>query len=419
MGMTMTEKILADHSGQRVVKAGDTVTCRVDRAVLHDMFFSVGGQADLYVMKKLFNPERCVVVMDHAVPAPTVYDAEAGVKIRKFVERHGIKHFFDVGNHGVIHQILAEKGLALPGQLITCGDSHTMASGAFNCASRGMGPVDMVYVFCMGETWFQVGPTILYNLTGKLSDMVTGKDIFLYIAGTYGEVTNKNVEFGGAGIENLPLSERQSITTMCAEINADFAVFPFDRQVEDYLKNRAVEPFSPVKSDPDAEYEDIRTIDLDKMEPYVALPHFIPGNCKPVNEVEGMNINQAIIGSCSNGRLQDLKTAARIVKGKKIAQGVRLIITPASQAVYREAIQDGCITTLLDAGAVITNPTCGACYGGHMGLIGTGERCLATTTRNFKGRMGSADSEVMLASPATVAASALTGKITDPRRIVL
>ena len=418
MGMTMIEKILANHSDSKVVKAGDTVTCKVDWAVLHDMFFSVGGQADRYVIKKLFDPDRCLVVMDHAVPAPTINDADAAVRMREFVARLGISRFFDVGNHGVIHQLLAEKGYALPGKLMVCGDSHSIASGALNCAARGLGPVDMVYIFCLGETWFQVGPTIYYDLSGSLPAGVNGKDLFLYIAGNHGDFTGKNVEFGGEGVENLSLSSRQSVATMCAEINADFALFPCDQRLEEYLQERAVEPFQAVAGDADAEYEMKRSIHLNDLVPYVSLPHFIPGNCRPVSEVSGMVINQGIIGSCSNGRLDDLQTAADILKGKKIADGVRLIITPASQQIYRDAMEAGYLTTLLDAGAVITNPTCGACYGGHMGLIGRGERCLATTTRNFKGRMGSAESEVLLASPATVAASVITGKITDPREMM-
>jgi 3-isopropylmalate/(R)-2-methylmalate dehydratase large subunit len=249
--------------------------------------------------------------------------------------------------------------------------------------------------------------------------MVSGKDLFLYIAGKYGDVGNKNVEFGGSGITGLSISDRQSIATMCAEINAEFVIFPCDDKLLEFLKDRAKGTFTPVAADADAEYEEVREINLGELVPYVSMPHSIPGNCKPVNELAGIPINQALLGSCSNGRLEDIAAAAGIVKGRHIAKGVRFIVTPASQKIYLEAMKAGYLEALVEAGAVVTNATCGACYGGHMGLIGAGERCLSTSTRNFKGRMGSADSEVMLAAPATVAASALTGKITDPREMIL
>lgn len=419
MGMTMAEKILAAHAGKESVKPGDILTCKVDWAANHDMFFTVGGQTDFEKVKKVSNPDRCIIFLDHAVPAPTTKDAEGGIKARRFAQKHGITNLFDVGNHGVIHQMLAERGFALPGKLIACGDSHTCASGAFNSAARGFGPADMLYTWCTGENWYQVCPTIYYDLKGSLPEMVDGKDLFLYIAGTYGDAINKNVEFGGEGVSSMTISQRQSVATMCAEINAEFAIFPCDEKLLEYIKDRAVEDFTPVAPDADAQYEEIRTIDLSKIVPYVAMPHFIPNNCKPVNEVEGMPVQQVLLGSCSNGRLEDIAIAAKILKGNKVASGVRMIVTPASQRVYLEALRAGYLETLIEAGAVVTNSTCGACYGGHMGLIGTGERCLSTTTRNFKGRLGAAESEVMLAAPATVAATALTGKITDPRKIVL
>lgn len=417
LGMTMAEKILAAHSDQKVVKAGDILTCNIDWAVNHDMFFTVGGQIEFERVQKISNPDRCVILLDHAVPAPTAKDADGAVKARNFAKKHGIKNFFDVGDHGVIHQMLAEHGFALPGKLIACGDSHTCAAGAFNCAARGFGPADMLQVWCTGQNWYQVSPTIRYHLTGSFPEMVGGKDLFLYIAGKYGDATNKNVEFSGSGIAGMSIADRQSVATMCAEINAEFAIFPCDDRLLAYIKDRAREDFTPVAADPDAEYEEVREINLSELVPYVSLPHSIPDNCRPIDELEGRPINQALLGSCSNGRIEDMAIAASIVKGKHVAAGVRFIVTPASQRVYLDALKAGYIETLVEAGAVVTNATCGACYGGHMGLIGTGERCLSTTTRNFKGRMGSADSEVMLAAPATVAASALTGRITDPRTV--
>ena len=415
MGMTMSEKILAAHAGVDSVKPGDTVTCKVDWSVCHDMFFNVDGQ-DLYKnVSHLDDPERCVVLLDHSVPAATSRDALGGVYAREFCKKHGISNFIDVGEHAVIHQAMAERGYAAPGRLLAGADSHTCAAGAFNCAARGFGPADVTYLFCTGETWYQVAPTILYRLHGKLPTNCTGKDIFLYIAGKYGDATGYSVEFSGDGVKELSISQRQSIATMCAEINAEFAIFTCDDKLREYLKMRGDSEVSSVEPDPDAEYADIRDINLYEMVPYVAKPHFIPKNCVPVSELEGLPINQVVLGSCSNGRIEDLRIAADIVRNKHIAKGVRFIVTPASQRIYLQAVKEGVVETLIEAGCVVTNATCGCCYGGHMGLIGPGERCLSTTTRNFKGRLGSSESEVLLCGPTTAAASALTGVITDPR----
>ena len=413
--MTMSEKILAAHAGIKTVKPGDIVTCAVDYAANHDMYFIVDGQVDFERVSKIAYPDRCIVLIDHAVPAPTSGDARGAVRAREFVRKHGIKNFYDVGEHAVIHELLAERGYAAPGRLIACGDSHTCAAGAFNCAARGFGPAEMTYVWCKGETWYQVSPTIRYELKGKLPEMVGGKDLFLFIAGVYGDATGFNVEFGGEGSRSLSIPQRQSVAAMCAEINSEFAVFPFDDVLEGWLRSRGDTEIFPVDADTDASYADVREIVLDELVPYVARPHFIPGNTAPVYEVEGVKVDQVLIGSCSNGRTEDLAVAAAILKGKRVARGTRLIVTPASQRVYLDSLRLGYIETLVEAGAVVTNASCGACYGGHMGLIGPGERCLSTTTRNFKGRMGSADGEVLLCSPATAAASAVAGVIADPR----
>jgi 3-isopropylmalate/(R)-2-methylmalate dehydratase large subunit len=417
MGMTMSEKIIAAHAGEKSVKPGDIVTCDIDLIGVHDMFFTVGGQGDFSKIKKLYDPDKTIILLDHGVPAPTPADAEGACKARAFVKKHGIKNFFDVGNHGVIHQKIAEEGFTAPGRMIACGDSHTCAAGAFNCAARGFGPADMIYILCVGQNWYQVAPTLKYELYGALPELVTAKDLFLYIAGRFGDATNRNVEFGGPGVASLSVPSRQSVTTMCAEINAEFAIFPYDDILEEYLRGRARGAYEPTEADADAAYDEIRRIDLSEIEPYISGPHYIPSNCKPVRASEGLPINQAILGSCSNGRIEDLALAASLIKGRKVSDGVRFIVTPASQAVYLEALKKGYLETLADAGAVITNATCGACYGGHLGLIGQGERCVSTTTRNFKGRMGSADSEILLAGPATVVASAVRGKISDPRSL--
>lgn len=416
MKMTMSHKILAMHAGISQVRPGDIVTCRPDWAGVHDMFFNVDGQ-DLYQkVDHLDYPDRCIVLLDHAVPAPTTRDAEGAVYAREFCAKHGIRNFIDVGDHAVIHQAMAERGYAAPGRLLVGADSHTCSSGAFNCASRGLGPADMTYVFCTGETWLTAAPTILYRLSGELPEGVTGKDVFLYIAGIYGDATGMNVEFAGPGVASLSIPQRQSISTMCAEINAEFAIFPCDDRLRTYLKERGDEDIHPVEPDEDAEYYDIRDINLSDLVPYVAKPDFIPGNCVPVTELEGIKVNQVVVGSCSNGRLEDFRIVADLLKGKHIAKGVRMIITPASQRIYLQMLRTGIAEILTEAGCVITNATCGCCYGGHMGLLGHGERCLSTTTRNFKGRMGAADSEIMLGSPATAAVSALTGVVTDCRK---
>ena len=418
MGMTMSEKILARHARLSSVKPGDTVTCKLDWAVCHDMFFNVDGQ-DIYKgVDHLDHPEKCVVLLDHAVPAPTSRDALGAVYARKFCKKHGIHHFIDVGDHAIIHQAMAERGYAAPGVLLAGADSHTCASGALNCAAKGFGPAEITYMFCTSETWFQVAPTILYELTGVLPMGCTGKDVFLYMAGVYGDVTGYTVEFGGDGVTNLTIPQRQSIATMCAEINAEFAIFPCDNRLRDYLTARGDRRIDAVEPDGDAVYADVRKIDLSALEPYVAKPHFIPNNCVPVGEVAGLEVNQIVVGSCSNGRIEDLQIVADMVRGRHVAPGVRFIVTPASQRIYLQAVKMGIVETLTEAGCVVTNATCGCCYGGHMGLIGPGERCLATTTRNFKGRLGSPESEVMLCGPTTAAASALTGVITDPRTML-
>jgi 3-isopropylmalate/(R)-2-methylmalate dehydratase large subunit len=416
MGMTIAEKIMASHSGKSSVKPGDIITCAVDYAGIHDMmFFLSGKQGDFSRIIKVFDPERIPVFIDHGAPSPTVSDAESAIKERLFVKKHGIKHFFDIGRHGVIHQKLAEAGFALPGKLIACSDSHTCAAGAFNCAARGFGPMDMMYILCTGQNWYRVAGTVKYELYGTLPDRVTAKDVFLYIAGVYGESTGFNVEFGGPGVANLSIASRQSITTMCAEINAEFAIFPSDDVLTAYLRGRAQDSYTPVIPDEDAVYAETRRIHLSEMTPYISGSHYVPHNCRPVRDVVGMPIHQALLGSCSNGRIEDIALAAGMIKGKKTADNVRFIVTPASQDIYVEAIKKGYFEILAEAGAVITNATCGACYGGHMGLLGAGERCISTTTRNFQGRMGSPESEVLLAGPATVVASAVSGKITDPR----
>jgi 3-isopropylmalate/(R)-2-methylmalate dehydratase large subunit len=365
---------------------------------------------------RIADPDKVAVIMDHAVPAPTIADAEGGPKARTFAKDFGIKRFYDVGRHGICHQVIAENGLARPGEVLACTDSHTCAAGAYNTAARGLGPAEVYSILCTGKTWFQVAPTIRYELVGAKPQTVSGKDIFLYIAATYGDATNHNLEFAGAGLCSVPMNDRRTIATQGAEISADFTTFGVDEICAAYLDAHTDRPYTPADADQDAVYADVREVDLSSLEPYVARPGTVSRNAVPVSQIENRRVDQCFIGSCANGQLEDLRIAADIVRGGQVAPGVRLLVTPASQQVYRDAMRLGYLQDLADAGAVITNSTCGACFGYHMGVVGAGEVCLTSSTRNFRGRMGSPDADIYMASPATVAASALTGHITDPRK---
>jgi 3-isopropylmalate/(R)-2-methylmalate dehydratase large subunit len=411
--MTMIEKILARAAGRDTVAVGDTVVVDVDMTVLIDLQFSAGWIEP----RKIADPDKVAVVMDHAVPAPTLQDATGGTIARRFVKQFGIEKFFDVGRHGICHQVIAENGLALPGQVLACTDSHTCAAGAYNCAARGLGIAEVLSVMCTGKTWFTIAPTIRYELKGQLPPHVSGKDVFLHIAGTYGDATNHNLEYGGPGLKSLPMSDRRTIATQGAELSADFSIFGMDETCRDFLQTVSSAPFRAVDADADARYSHTRAVDLNSLAPYVALPGTVSNNAVPVTELENRTLDQCFIGSCANGQLDDLRVAADILRGKQVADRVRLIVTPASQAVYREAMRLGYLQDIADAGGVVTNSTCGACFGYHMGVVGPGEVCLTSSTRNFRGRMGSPDAEIFMGSPATVAASALTGVITDPRRV--
>jgi 3-isopropylmalate/(R)-2-methylmalate dehydratase large subunit len=415
MGMTMIEKILARRSGQEQVKVGDVVVCDVDMTVLIDLQFATMWMTPT----RIADPEHLAVIMDHAVPAPSVKDADGGVKARAFTQEFGVTRFFDVGRHGICHEVIAENGLALPGQILTCTDSHTCAAGAYNTAARGLGPVEVYSVMCTGKTWFQLAPTIRYELTGEKPEVVSGKDIFLHVAGTYGDATNHNLEFGGPGLWSVPMNDRRTIATQGAEVSADFTTFPADELCREFLLARTDASFEPADADADAVYAAMREIDLSSLEPYVARPGKVSDNAVPVSQIEARTLNQCFIGSCANGQIEDLEIAVATLRGKQVAPGVRLIVTPASQAVYREAAHRGYLQVLADAGAIVTNSTCGACFGYHMGLLGAGEVCLTASTRNFTGRMGSADAEIYMASPATVAASAIAGRIVDPREVLV
>lgn len=411
MGMTMIEKILARKAGKDKVTPGEIVVCKVDRVVEAEHIAEVGWDPE-----RVWDSDRIAVVIDHQAPPATTIAAERCKVAREYAKKHGIR-LFELGRTAITHQLAAEQGYALPGTLLINPDSHTCSVGAYNCAARGVGRLETLYAVCKGETWFRLGSTIRFVIKGKLPAMVMPRDIIHFIAGKYGAVTNRNVEFVGPTVEEMSLAGRQSMATMCAEINAEFALFEADQKTIDYFKGRTSELFTPVKSDEDAIFEAVYEVDVSNLEPQVVLPGAVPKNVKPVTEVAGIEIHQAFLGSCANGRFEDLQIAAEILKGRKVHPRVRFIITPASQEVYKEALKAGLIETFIDAECLVTNPTCGACVGIHMGLLADGECCISSSTRSFKGRMGSPDSEVFLGSPAVVAASAVTGVITDPRRL--
>lgn len=412
MSKTMIEKILAKAAKVATCAPDDILTCDVDMTVLIDVQFAMSRLMDVVAVH---DPDKVAIVMDHAVPAPTVRDATHGTRARSFAREHGIERFYDIGRHGIVHQIIAEQGLATPGSVVACTDSHTCAAGAFNAAARGLGPAEVLQIICTGKTWHRVPPTIRYELVGRKPDHINGKDIFLAIAAQYGDATDHAIEFGGPGLASVPMADRRTIATQGAEVGADFTLFPADDVCVDYLHSVAPDlTVEPVGPDVDATYAAVRTIELDKIDSMVARPGTVINNAVPVAELESIAIHQAFIGSCANGQLADLEEAARILAGKQVAPGVRLIVTPASQRVYLEAVERGYVTTLMEAGAVVTNSTCGACFGYAMGVLAPGEVCVTASTRNFRGRMGSTEAEVYMASPATVAASAIAGRIVSP-----
>ena len=418
-GQTIAEKILAAHSiSDGDIKTGDIINARLDLVMSHI------GTAKVVLdfnkirpskNRKVFYPNKIVVLFDHYVPAPSARWAGVHDLIRKFVKKQSIKNFYDI-REGICHQVLPEKGHARPGMLIIGGDSHTTTYGAFNAASCGVGNTDLFYGYVKGELWFRVPHTIKFNITGKLPSNVMSKDIIVKIAGDYSAevATYKSIEFTGDTMENLSIASRMTMSNFALELGAKFAFGVPDEKVVNWVKERTSEPFKLVKPDPDAVYEKIYEIDVSNLEPQVACPHTVD-NVKPISKLENVKINQAFLGSCTNGRYEDLEIAAKILEGNKIHDDVRMIVTPASKEIWLKAAKSGVSESLINAGAIITNPCCGACFGAMGGLLGPSEKCISSSNRNFKGRMGSPASEVYLGSPATVAASAIKGEITDPR----
>jgi len=416
MGQTLAEQVLARASGREQVTPGEFVVAGIDLALTHDIFAAdVFGHLVDAGIEQVFDPERVVVVVDHLVPAPSEAAAAQHRRIRELVERFRIRSFYDAGN-GICHQLLPEQGHIRPGMLVVGTDSHTTTHGALAAAGTGIGSSEMAYVLATGKLWFRVPPTIRFELAGELAGMVAWKDVILSIAGRFGDdvAQYKAVEFGGPGAGRASVADRLAVCNMAVEIGAKFGFFAADETALAYLAERGLDGLEPFRPDADARYEAVHELDLSQLEPQVALPHTVD-HVEPVGAVEGLRIDQAFIGSCTNGRLEDLEAAATVLRGHTIAPGVRLIVSPASRAVFQAAVRSGALQALADAGASVLPPGCGPCFGGHGGLLAPGERCIGTHNRNFMGRMGSAKAEIYLASPQTVAASALAGRISDPR----
>ena len=415
MGMTLAQKILARAAGRDFVESGQYVVARVDRAMAHDAMAAVYLILREAGIKKVWDPDRIVCLLDHANPSPTIQTAETVKVVEEAVK------FFNLGNYygmrsGICHQVMVDYGWVVPGELIVGTDSHTTTYGALGAAGTGIGFSEMAYVFATGKLWFKVPETIEFSMVGRLPARVTSKDAILYIAGKYSSdvAQNKAVEFNGPVAKALSVAGRMTMSNMAMEIGAKFGFFQPDEKLRRFLSSRTNRKFELICSDKDAVYERSYEIDVTGLEPQVALPYTVD-NVKPVSEIGDVKINQAVLGSCTNGRLEDLKMAADIVRGKKVDAHVRLLVFPASVEVYKAALRRGILSTLIESGAIICNPGCGPCFGAHMGILAAGETCIASINRNFKGRMGSPESKVYLASPVTVAASALEGKIADPR----
>jgi 3-isopropylmalate/(R)-2-methylmalate dehydratase large subunit len=419
--MTIVEKILARASGLKKTSPNEYVTAKIDMAMMPEAFrllltvLSKGGIREEAF--RIWDRERFVVVTDHRVPPASLAVAENQKISREFAKRLNMKYFYDVFP-GVCHQIMVEKGHVKPGDLIVGADSHTTTYGALNAASTGIGASEMAYVIQMGELWFRVPETIKFDINGKLQDFVHSKDIILSIAGKHStEVAQyKAIEWTGSTVDEMSLDSRLTMGNMSVELGAKFGIFRADQKVIDYVRARTEKPFEPVESDPDAVYAEQYLIDGSGLEPQVALPHSV-GNVVKAREVKDIKIDQATISSCCHGRIEDLEIALRILKGKKVYPGVRFYVAPASWEVYQEASERGLLSKLIESGVMIGNPTCGFCTG-LQGVLAAGEKCIAATPRNFKGRMGSNDAEIYLASPATVTASAIAGKIVDPREVM-
>lgn len=420
MGMTMTQKILAKHAGRDSVKAGDLLISQVDLILANDITGPPAIDEFNKIGKPVFDNTKIALVPDHFSPCKDIKSAEMCKHMRDFAREHKIKNYFEVGRMGIEHALLPDAGLVAPGEVIIGADSHTCTYGALNAMSTGVGQTDVGAAMASGTTWFKVPTAIKVELKGKKPKYVTGKDIILTIIGMIGVdgARYESLEFSGEGIKELSMADRLTICNMAIEAGGKNGIFPVDEQTLAFLKERNVtREFTPVEADPDAEYSRVLTLELDKLVPVVSYPH-LPENTHPVTESTSIEIDQAVIGSCTNGRLEDLAAAAEVLKGNKVHEHVRCIIIPATQEIYKEAMKLGYIDIFINAGAAVSTPTCGPCLGGYMGILAHGERAVSTTNRNFRGRMGHVDSEVYLASPYVAAASAVMGRIASPEEAI-
>lgn len=422
MGMTMTQKILAAAAGLDKVEAGQLIEADLDLVLGNDITSPVAiHEMEKMTVNTVFDKNKVALVMDHFIPNKDIKSAQHCKCVREFACKHEITNYFDVGEMGIEHALLPEKGLTVAGDVIIGADSHTCTYGALGAFSTGVGSTDMAAGMATGKAWFKVPSAIKFNLIGKPDKWVSGKDVILHIIGMIGVdgALYRSMEFTGEGIANLTMDDRFTIANMAIEAGGKNGIFPVDEQAIAYMREHSDREFKIFEADEDAQYDEEYTIDLSQLKPTVAFPH-LPENTRTVDEIQDeVVIDQAVIGSCTNGRISDLRCAARILEGRKVKKGVRCIVIPGTQKIYLQAMEEGLLKTFIEAGAVVSTPTCGPCLGGYMGILAAGERCISTTNRNFVGRMGHVDSEVYLASPAVAAASAVTGKISAPSELGL
>ncbi len=421
MGMTMTQKILAAHAGLLNVKAGQLIEADLDMVLGNDVTAPVAiREMEKLKTKKVFDKDKIALVPDHFTPNKDIKSAEHCKCMREFAMDQEITNYFEIGEMGIEHALLPEKGLVVAGDVVIGADSHTCTYGALGAFSTGVGSTDMAAGMATGKAWFKVPSALKFVLTGTLPKWVSGKDVILHIIGMIGVdgALYKSMEFVGEGVHSLTMDDRFTISNMAIEAGAKNGIFPVDDRTIAYMEEHSKKLYKIYEADEDAEYDEVYEIDLSKLKPTVAFPH-LPENTRTIDEVGDVKIDQVVIGSCTNGRLEDLRIAAKVLEGRKVAKGMRVIIFPATQKIYLDAMEEGLLATFIKAGAVVSTPTCGPCLGGHMGILAAGERAVATTNRNFVGRMGHVESEVYLASPAVAAASAVTGKITGPSELGL
>lgn len=418
-GMTITEKILAKHCGRKKVVPGEFVNVDIDIILAHEVTTPPAiSELEKLGVDRVFDPDRIVVTPDHFVPNKDEKSAELAKRLRDWVKRHKIRNYYEIGRHGICHTILLEQGHVGPGMIVVCGDSHTCTHGVAGAFGWGVGSTELAAAIATGKVWLEVPETIKIVINGKLRKGVYSKDVILYVLSKIGVAgaTDKVIEFSGTAIDAMEVEDRVTITNMTVEAGATLGIINPDKKLLDYLRQRTDRKFEAVRSDPDAKYAEVFEFDVSGLEPMVGVPP-LPSNGRPVKNVKGVKIDQAVIGSCTNGRIRDLREAARILKGRKVANFVRMIVIPATTEVWKQANREGLLDIFTEAGATVSTPTCGPCLGGYMGVLAAGEVAIASTNRNFVGRMGSPKSLVYIASPATVAASAIKGEITDPRKL--